>query len=88
MHIYNKDSYNPKDTGISVKINNWTWYGYSFNPGLQNNNVIKILGKNIGECDNRKWDMNTARKYLACGFKTANLTEKYIEHIGIGKSLY
>lgn len=85
MHIYNKDSIgNANEMEIGRKINNWSWYGYSFNPGLQNTEVIKLLGKNMGKIEDRKWDQNTARKYLACGFKTANLTEKYIEHIGAG----
>lgn len=86
MHIYNKNAIdNPVDIKTSKHFNNWTWYGYSFNPGLQNKVIIDILGKNKSHIENREWDKKPARKYLALGFKTANLTEKYIEHIGIGK---
>lgn len=67
------------------------WYGYSFNPGIQNIEIIRKLGR-FDESHNpasRWWDKENARYYLELGFKRASLYDgPYIEHIGELESLY
>lgn len=87
----------------SVKIlcekSNCNWFGYTLNPGLQHMPTVKRLGKyetwtkplgygRMGCEDARCFDRPQAIKYLTMGLRTANLCEKYIEHIGGDKSAY
>jgi hypothetical protein len=71
-------------------MNNCQWYGYSLNPGIQHRPTVEMLGKyredHPKEC--RRWDRVPAKRYYLLGYKSANVIEKHIEHIGAGHSIY
>lgn len=85
-YLHKYDPTVPKEDGF--KTNSW-WYGYTLNPGLQHKPTVDELGK-YDESDTckRHWDKKQAKIYLLKGYKTANLTAPYIEHLGDGCSAY
>ena len=78
---------------------NCNWFGYTLNPGLQHLPTVKRLGPyerwtkslgygHMGKENERCFDRPQAIKYLTMGYKTANLAEEYIRHIGEDVSAY
>ncbi len=83
MHIYNRAG-DPKMN----PVNDWNWFGYSLNPGLQHLPTVKKLGRYNEKIITREFDRPIAERYWSMGYKRANLMEAYIEHEGQGKSVY
>lgn len=84
---YNMHEYLGRGDGSK---NNCQWYGYSLNPGIQHHPTVKMLGKyrtdHPKEC--RRWDRVPAKRYYLLGYKSANVIERHIDHIGHGHSIY
>ena len=58
------------------------WFGYSLNPGLQHLPTIRQLGEYDENIVSRKFDRSIARRYWQCGYLRANLSSRYIFHLG------
>lgn len=88
---YNLHKYRSEyvDQAIIDKTN-CRWYGYTFNPGIHHIPTIQMLGRYDEKhpVDCRRWDRTQARRYMLMGYQVANVVDKYIEHIGEGKSIY
>jgi hypothetical protein len=87
MHVYH-----PNGALALVEFNDWRWFGYSLNPGLQHLPTVKEIGKypvdTTGLPHPRYFDRPPAIAYSLLGYKRANLLEPYISHIGQGRSVY
>lgn len=88
LHIYD-----PNLAPKIAEINNFQWYGYSLNPGIQHIPTIYRLGEyRVAKAgDNvaaRHFDRPVAYKYMKLGLLRASVIEKHIEHIGWSESIY
>lgn len=89
---YRMHAYHPNGSIHIMPWNDWRWFGYSLNPGLQHLPTVKLIGEYptnaIGLPHPRYFDRPPAIAYRMAGYLRANLMEGYIEHIGKGRSVY
>jgi hypothetical protein len=93
--VYNKKgnveyilhTYRPEADKNLAYLYDWSYPGFSLNPGLLHLPTIVSLGKNEERTD-RLFDRPMALKYEQAGFKRANLMGTYITHIGEDNSAY
>lgn len=89
---YRLHVYHPNGALSVVEFNDWRWFGYSLNPGLQHLPTVKLLGEYptdvTGLPHPRYFDRPPAVAYRMLDYQRANLMEAYIFHTGHGRSVY
>jgi hypothetical protein len=65
-----------------AKENDWCWFGYSLNPGLQHLPTVRMLGRYDESADTRYFDRPAALKYQRLGLIRANPLIQYVRHLG------
>ena len=73
-----------------TKTTDCLWPSYSCNPGLQDINSILPILKEIRarKVADLCWENETGKEFIKRGFRRANLTEKYIQHMGGERTLF
>ena len=82
-HIFNERG----SLKTAIEWNNWCWFGYSLNPGLQHKPTVDRIGP-YAEIVNRNADTGPAQRYQALGLMTANWPEIVLNHIGDAHSSF